>query len=320
MIDRILDRIQKEVEIPELFEALATRLSLSDLQSLLLQVYRQRVETITPDRVLKQYKNNRFVQPANVCPQRLLELDRLAFKLLPETYEVLELSPLCPLGTNAVVAPIDQNNVVSTIRNTEVCSDSTNVLALECAHRRQKLYMKGERDVGETRLCSSHRLVRAQSFDEPAAFAHFRIFSLCTAGRDRGSFSFEASSLLEHITFYLDFIERSIQQGYAPGAQRVTLTVFDEDQFDCIDRGVMATLKTRYPDVRFAFDQERKSGRGYYTGAGFQIYIRDKTDTELLIVDGGFTDWTQQLLSNRKERLLISGMGSERYVYCFADD
>jgi len=34
-------------------------------------------------------------------------------------------------------------------------------------------------------------------------------------------------------------------------------------------------------------------------------------------VDGGFTDWTQQLLSNRKERLLISGMGSERFVFCF---
>ena len=29
------------------------------------------------------------------------------------------------------------------------------------------------------------------------------------------------------------------------------------------------------------------------------------------IVDGGFTDWTARLLGNKKERLLISGIGSE---------
>jgi hypothetical protein len=30
------------------------------------------------------------------------------------------------------------------------------------------------------------------------------------------------------------------------------------------------------------------------------------------LIDGGFTTWTQLLLSNRKERLLISGLGTER--------
>jgi hypothetical protein len=29
-------------------------------------------------------------------------------------------------------------------------------------------------------------------------------------------------------------------------------------------------------------------------------------------VDGGAVDWTQRLLSNAKERLVISGIGSER--------
>lgn len=32
-------------------------------------------------------------------------------------------------------------------------------------------------------------------------------------------------------------------------------------------------------------------------------------DQEIDIADGGFTDWTQQLLNNKKERLLISGFG-----------
>jgi len=36
-----------------------------------------------------------------------------------------------------------------------------------------------------------------------------------------------------------------------------------------------------------------------------------------MLVDGGFTTWTQQLLSNRKERLMTSGLGSERFCACF---
>ena len=41
------------------------------------------------------------------------------------------------------------------------------------------------------------------------------------------------------------------------------------------------------------------------------MYAQDQAGTESFLVDGGFTDWTQQLLSNRKERLLISSMGVE---------
>jgi hypothetical protein len=32
----------------------------------------------------------------------------------------------------------------------------------------------------------------------------------------------------------------------------------------------------------------------------------------LELVDGGSVNWTQKLLSNAKERLVISGIGSER--------
>jgi hypothetical protein len=32
------------------------------------------------------------------------------------------------------------------------------------------------------------------------------------------------------------------------------------------------------------------------------------------IADGGFVDWTQRLLENKKERLLISGFGLEMLV------
>jgi hypothetical protein len=41
-----------------------------------------------------------------------------------------------------------------------------------------------------------------------------------------------------------------------------------------------------------------------------QVSQRMNTADET-IVDGGFADWTAGLLANRKERLLISGIGSE---------
>jgi len=42
-------------------------------------------------------------------------------------------------------------------------------------------------------------------------------------------------------------------------------------------------------------------------------YLRRRLE-EWEIADGGFVDWTQRLLGNRKERLLISGFGLELLV------
>ena len=52
-----------------------------------------------------------------------------------EQFEAVELSPLAPLGVCSVVGLASQNKIVSALRGTEVVSDPTNVLALECARR-----------------------------------------------------------------------------------------------------------------------------------------------------------------------------------------
>ena len=56
---------------------------------------------------------------------------------------------------------------------------------------------------------------------------------------------------------------------------------------------------------------QRQSGRGYYTGLCFKVQAAFG-GPELEVGDGGFTDWTAQLLGSRKERLLISGYGIDR--------
>ena len=46
----------------------------------------------------------------------------------------------------------------------------------------------------------------------------------------------------------------------------------------------------------------------YYKGIQYKVDI-SKNGKTFEIGDGGFVDWTQQLLGNKKERLLITGFG-----------
>ena len=50
----------------------------------------------------------------------------------------------------------------------------------------------------------------------------------------------------------------------------------------------------------------------------FHVHATTADGARVQLVDGGFTDWTQRLLSDRKERLLISGVGSELLTTRFA--
>jgi hypothetical protein len=76
-------------------------------------------------------------------------------------------------------------------------------------------------------------------------------------------------------------------------------------------------LAARFPGVAVGFDPGRTSGRGYYDGLCFHVYAADAAGKEHALADGGFTTWTRQLLSNQKERLLISGIGTERVCTAF---
>jgi hypothetical protein len=219
---------------------------------------------------------------------------------------------VAPLGSCAAVGTVSQNVVVSTIRNTEVCADATNVLALECGMRRRQMMREYPRATDRVKLATSHRQLRAQTFKGPASFQHFRIFVLCTAGRDTGSFCFETESLAEHIDFYIRLLSKTKKLGYTIQDVRVSITALEEQRIDTLQTNTINVLASRYPTMTIQFDQERQHGRGYYTEACFTIHARTPDGLELLLVDGGLTTWTQQLLSNRKERLMTSGLGSER--------
>jgi hypothetical protein len=312
-MNEILDRILRQTGTPNLLDTLVETLNPTDLQSLLLEVYRRRAAHLTPAALLSQYEHNRFVRPAPVDPGLIMQVDRLAFSLAAPLFQPVELAPVCPLGATSVIAAVDQNSTIATIRNTELVSDSTNVMALECAVRRRAL-LKTKDGAGQpVRLCASHRLLRAQNYNLPDLVAHFRLFALCSAGRDTGSFHFEFASLVEQLAFYLRLLAGLAETGYAFQDVRANFTALDSSsQTATLRANVIEPLTAQFPGARFELDPDREAGRDYYDWFCFAIYARDIEGTDHNLVDGGFTSWTQQLLNNRKERLLISGVGTER--------
>jgi hypothetical protein len=307
-----LARIVREAGVPDLVEVLADRLQPTDLQSLLLEVYRRRAGRLTPAQLFERAAQDRFARPSEVDPAALAAFDALAWSLLPAGYSRLELSPVCPLGTNSVIATVDQNKVITTIRNGEAVADPTNVLAVECAARRRQgvAAAAGSARSETVRLAASHRVVRAQLFDHPLARPHFRLLGLAAAGRDRGSFRFETETLCEQLCFLVELILQARPGG---GPVRIALTDLC-GRPEVWERGVLEVLAEGLPSARLGMDPQRSSGRGYYVNACFKLFAAGPSGEEVELADGGCTTWTRQLLSDAKERLVIAGLGVERVL------
>lgn len=269
----VLARVLRSVGGEEVLDRLAS-LPGSDLTSLLLALARRRAGALSGADVLRQYRSDRFVAPSSVPFPVLRAAEDRLLAALPSSFSVLGLAPVAPLGTCSAVAEMDQNNILSTMRGTEVAADPTNALALEAALLRQA----GPDDV---RLAAVQRVVRAQLFGGAGRFAHFTLFAAVSAGRDRGSLAFEHEHFAEHIAFLRE----------ACGDVEFRVTVLDP-QFEV---------------VRGDLPAEPSRRTGYYQGLCFKVF-RDGVE----IGDGGFVDWTARLTGNRKERLLISGVGVDR--------
>ncbi|KPK87684.1 MAG: hypothetical protein AMS27_01755 [Bacteroides sp. SM23_62_1] len=317
MKNKILQKIIFKTGIPDLPEILSGQLAPSELQSLMLEVYDLQSGFITISKTYHEYLKNRFVQPSEISQEDYLRFDLLAFSLLSQDFNAIELSPVAPFGTCSALSSLSQKRIITTSRNTEVVADSTNFLALECARRRKALFRSDSRSASRIKLCSSHRLIRGQTFDPGKKLsAHFRIFALCTAGRDEGHLHFEIDSLKEHISFYLDLFQKILPEKDYPTVETF-ITDFSRRHNERLLNTIANPLTKKYSRFRFSFDPHRKAAKNYYDDICFRITLTSEEGVEYDLVDGGFTDWTRKLLSNKKERLMTSGIGTELLLKAF---
>jgi hypothetical protein len=314
-MSKIVERIEREAGIPGLASILAERLAPTDLQSILLEVYRLRCSRRKPSDLLADYQRDRFIRPSEVAPEAILAWEQIAFAHLPQAFQAIALSPVCPLGTSSSMAGLNQNWALSTSRNTEVVSDSTNILALECALRRQELLRNNPKSDVPVHLAASHRLLRAQRFERPDQVSHFSVFALCSAGRDQGNLQFELAALKLQIGFYLTALRAYLGSDVS---LLCSISYFYREPREALVEGdLLSTLNAEFENFDCFFDCQRSSGRGYYLDLCFKIYATASSGKRYELVDGGSVDWTQKLLSSKKERLIISGLGSERLVQIF---
>lgn len=296
MSKKIIERIQKEAATPELLQLL-TDMPSSDLNSLLMEVMRQKTQQLSPGDVLRSYAANRFVKPSEVDFVSFLTFElELLQKALAVGFTPLELSPVSPLGSCAVVATVNQNKILSALRSTEVVADATNLLALEAVSRRKKANF----NTAPLRLCTVHRHVRTP-YVPPPWLPHFKIFCLVTAGKDTGELRFEKQHLLEHIRFITDYLKSFA----AVESVRIVLKSTRKENPDFT--ALRDTIISEITDVPFETEEVEQP---YYQIIQFKTFVTIR-QKEFEIADGGLVDWSQKLSNNRKERMLTSGIGIE---------
>jgi hypothetical protein len=287
----------------ELVDTLSAQLSGADLTALLLEVAHRRSAAATSPDVLAQYERDRFVNPSRIDGRSLLDTEHRAVTSLSTSFDVLSLAPLTPLGAHSVVAGVSQNRVVTTARNTEVAADPTNGLALEASIRRRELLRTWPRSSESVRLAAVQRVTRAQHFNSPMSFAHFSLLGAVIAGRDVGDARFERAALVEMLAT-LAVVVRSL------GADGVVMSIHDFDgRFASLINDATGDLELL--GVHAMSDPDRTAGAGYYPSVCFKVHATFGTE-RVEVGDGGFVPWTQHLLSNAKERLLIGGLGLDR--------
>jgi hypothetical protein len=281
-------------------------LSGSDFTTVMLEVTRLRAAREDAAGVRRRYSTDRFTTPGHTPWRALRRAEEALLACLPAGVEMLTLAPVVPLGTHSVLGPVSQHKVLSTVRACEVAADPTNALALEAAVRRV------HDRATDVRLAALQRVVRAQLPGAGGA-AHFGLFGLVTAGRDQGDLRFERAALAEHLRFAVTSLAaarlRYVQLALTPLS----------DTGERIAAAVTGDLAGGPgPAAVIVLDHTRAGGRGYYRDLCFKVNVRTGGHPGKLqeIGDGGFTDWTQQLVASRKERLLITGIGVDRLAAC----
>ena len=293
--------IISKLDLQDIDKILADELSGSELNTVLLDVFNRRVQQETPSSLLQKYESNKLVKPApleDVLDYKENELR--TYKLIANKgFKPVELSPVAQLGTSSVMATVDQKKVLTALRNTEVQADPTNAIALHYA----SLKKKGELDNKIHNYSNISRVIRTQVFDNPNFTPHFIVLALISCGRDTGSFNFEKEELLKHLTTSYE-----ICKSY--GVEQICYEIIPckgyDKQITLITESV-SYVQQKSSSLKIVIVEPQYDNNYYY---GFRIKQQIMIGSHTIeIADGGLLDWTQQLLNNKKERMMTFGLG-----------
>ena len=284
------------------------RTSPSSRRGQLLAAARYEAGKRRPSDLLAQWAADPTVHPSPVGLRTSVAYDSLALEAARE-YEALLLSPVAPLGVVSVLAPGSQDRILSTIRGTEVVSDATNVLALECAVRLRR------DPAAHVRLCTVHQLLRMQPMaQDNGRTRHFRLLMLAEAGTGLPQDGFEVAAVIAHLLVYRRLLNAAAQ-AHGLVWERPAVVVRSNDVLPAIGPRIRTALEGTFPDV--AIQEESLESR-YYRGLRVGFGVHDRLGTFQEIVDIGVLDWAAQLTNNRRYRYVASAIGLQLLPILFA--
>jgi hypothetical protein len=264
----------------------------------LLELARRQAGRRRPPDLLKQFGRDGFVAPAPLDQRTVHRLDGLALAAAAG-FEALQLAPVAPLGVCSALAPTSQDRTLSASRGTEVVSDPTNVLALECARR-----LLAE-PANRVRLCTVHQVLRAQALPPQKGFSrHFRLFALAEAGRGQPEDGFEVQAIAGHVQVFDRLFDACGALELAFPGRRAT--VFVAPGSELLGRRVRQALEAALPHV--ALREEALASR-YYEGIRVLFGAHAASGEFVPLADTGRFDWVARLTANRSMRYVASGIG-----------
>ncbi len=252
-----------------------------------------------PVDLLAQWADDASVRPSQLDQRTSAAYDMLALDAAAD-YEAVLLSPVAPIGTNSVVAPTSQDRTLSTIRSSEVVSDPTNVLALECARR---LRASPRHHV---RLCTAHQVLRMQTVPNGPGFTqHFRLFSLADAGPGLADDGFEVAAIIAQLAVHREILDAAVRT-HALVWERPVAIVRTDGRMPAIADRVARALRAAQPDVEIRLEPLEST---YYGGLRILFGVHDHDGALREWIDLGVFDWVAQLTSNHRQRLVASAIG-----------
>lgn len=293
--------IINRLDLQDIVRVLSEELSGTELNSILLDVFNKRAQQETPSSLLNKYEANKLVKPARIDVLKYKENELNCYRIMADRgFKPLELSPVAQLGTSSVVATVDQKKVLTALRNTEAQADPTNAIALHYA----SLKKKGTIDNQTQHYGNISRVIRTQVFDNPNFTPHFSVLCLISCGKDTGSFNFEKEELLKHLTTSYDILHKNY------GLEQIYFELIPCKGYDSqspLITHAISYIRENSNHLKVTAVLPDHENNYYY---GFRIKTKVVIDNNVIeIGDGGLLDWTQQLLTNKKERMLTTGIG-----------
>lgn len=297
------DHIISKLDLQDIVKILSEELSGSELNTILLDIFNRRVQQETSSSLLNKYEGNKLVKPAQIDVLKYKEDELNCYKILAgKGFDPIELSPVAQLGTSSVIATVDQKKVLTALRNTEVQADPTNAIALHYA----SLKKKGKLDSKTYNYGNISRVIRTQAFSNPNFTPHFSVLGLISCGKDTGSFNFEKEELLKHLTTLYEICKKiyGLEQVYSE-----IIPCKGYDSQNPLIKDSICYVRERNDDFSVSIVEPDYENNYYY---GFRIKLKTILNGDVYeIGDGGLLDWTQQLLTNRKERMMTSSIGPQ---------